>query len=29
LFSIGLQARQDGLDIKGTIVNVAFTMTDV
>jgi uncharacterized OsmC-like protein len=28
LFSMGVQARQDGLDIKGTIVNVAFTMTD-
>ena len=29
LFSMGVQARHDGLDIKGTIVNtVAFTMTD-
>ena len=28
LFSMGVQARQDELDIKGTVVDVAFTMTD-
>ena len=29
LFSMGVQARHDELDIKGTVVDVAFTMTDV
>jgi uncharacterized OsmC-like protein len=29
LFSMGVQARHDGLDIKGTVVDVAFAMTDV
>jgi uncharacterized OsmC-like protein len=28
LFSMGVQARQDKLDITGTVVDVAFTMTD-
>jgi uncharacterized OsmC-like protein len=28
LFSMGVQARHDELDIKGTVVDVAFTMTD-
>ena len=28
LFSMGVQARNDELDIKGTVVDVAFTMTD-
>ncbi len=28
LFSMGVQARHDKLDIKGTVVDVAFTMTD-
>ena len=28
LFSMGVQARQDKLDIKGAVVDVAFTMTD-
>ena len=28
LFSMGVQARHDELDIKGTVVDVAFTITD-
>jgi len=28
LFTMGVQARVDRLDIKGTVVDVAFTMTD-
>ena len=28
LFTMGVQARHDKLDIKGTVVDVAFTMTD-
>jgi putative redox protein len=28
LFSMGVQARHDELDIKGTVVDVVFTMTD-
>ena len=28
LFSMGVQARHDNLDIKGTVVDVAFTITD-
>jgi putative redox protein len=28
LFSMGVQARHDELDIKGTVVDVSFTMTD-
>jgi uncharacterized OsmC-like protein len=28
LFSMGVQARHDELDIKGTVIDVSFTMTD-
>jgi uncharacterized OsmC-like protein len=28
LFSMGVQARHDELDIKGIVIDVAFTMTD-